>query len=81
MGDAKSNEHWLDLYKQAVLEHDPERLLVRISEAAKAIHERERQLWYEGALERTDRERLDAACRYLEILRAFGGKRGSHEAV
>ena len=81
MEDAKGNEHWLELYKDAVSEHDPDVLAVRISEAQKAIQQRERQLWYEGSLERSERERLDAASRYLEMLRVFGAKGGSHEAA
>lgn len=78
MDNGKENERWLELYKEAVLEHDPERLVSRITEAHKAIHERERQLWYAGSLEQSERERLEAASRYLEALRAFG-KGGTRE--
>lgn len=81
MEGAKGDEHWRRLYREAVMEPDPEGLLVRIAEAHKAIQERERQLWYEGALELSERERLDAASHDLEILRAFGGKRAIHEAA
>jgi len=70
MENAKGNEHWLDLYREAVLEPDPDMLSTRICEAHKAIEERERQLWHEGTLESRERERLEAAYRYLEILRA-----------
>ena len=67
---------WRELYKDAILEHDPEILGSRIFMAQKAIHERARKLWYEGAQETIERERLSSATRYLEILHHFAEKKG-----
>jgi hypothetical protein len=65
---------WLELYKEAVSEDDPQKLTVRILVAHKAIQERGRQLWYEGSQETGERTRLDAASHSLEALRKLEKK-------
>src|SRR5690242_18937226 len=76
MEAAETSKDWRELYEEAVLEHDPERLGTRIALAHKAIQERTRQLWYEGSQEMSEREHLEAAFHYLEILHSLAGKRG-----
>jgi len=76
MDAVETTKDWRGLYKEAVLEHDPERLDARISQAHKAIQERARQLWYEGGREVSEREHLTAAAHYLEILHALAGQKG-----
>lgn len=75
MDAAETSKDWRELYKEAVLEHDPERLGTRISQAHKAIQERTRDLWYQGSPEVSERQRLTAATHYLEILRSLLQKR------
>jgi hypothetical protein len=76
MERGKQKEHWIELYKEAISENDAERLGTRISEAQNAIQVRARQLWAEGSQEATERERLQAAYQYLEILHSLARQRG-----
>ena len=76
MDAAETSKDWRELYKEAVLEHDPERLGARISQAHEAIQKRALQLWYEGSHEMSEREHLNAAAHYLEILCALAGQKG-----
>ena len=72
MENPESIEPWLQLYRQAVTERDIAELSARISEAQNAIKYRTRELWSTGSDGQEELNRLHAAFRYLEILRAFG---------
>ena len=74
MENANGNEHWLELYKEALLEHDPQMLSVRIADAQRAIQERTLQLWSDRSPDTNERNRLHTASRYLDILRTCSRK-------
>ena len=63
---------WPELYRQAILESDSGRLPARIDEASEAIRHRARELWYGGSPETRERRDLDAALRFLGLLRMVG---------
>ncbi len=67
---------WLELYREAILEHDSEVLKKRLALANQAIQKRTLDLWHRGATEVGERERLTAAARYLQILRSLTDKKG-----
>jgi len=60
---------WPQLYRQALLESDPSRVRARIEEAHKAIQQRARELWDAGSPKTRERHDLDAAVRFLGLLR------------
>lgn len=66
------SKNWLILYREAVLEPDPQKSKVRILQAQRAIGLRARELWYAGAKETTERRQMDAASRFLGVLRTIG---------
>jgi hypothetical protein len=66
---------WPQLYRQALFESDRTRLPARIEEARKAIQCRARELWYAGSPETRERRDLDAALRFLGLLRMVGGEK------
>ena len=68
------NGDWRALYRAAIQEQESEKIAGRIADAYKAIRERRLQLWNEGSLETGERERLENACHYLELLRQVGEK-------
>ena len=71
-----------ELYRQALLESDSDRLLARIDEASGAIRCRSRELWYAGSLDTKERRALDSALHFLGLLRMIGtdvGKRQSEQ--
>jgi len=74
MENERHTEHWFDLYEEAIFETDAEKLGIRISKAQNAIKVRAKQLWYEGSQEATERERLETAYHFLEILRSLSEK-------
>lgn len=74
MENPENNEGWVQLYRWAVTERDTAKLVIRISEAQDAIKHRTRELWYAGAEGHEELNRLHAAFRYLDILRAFGSR-------
>jgi hypothetical protein len=63
---------WPELYRVALLESDRSRLSARIEDAHKAIQHRARELWYAGSPETRERHDLDAAVRFLGLLRMVG---------
>lgn len=65
---------WPELYRQALMESDRSRLPARISEAHQAIQRRARELWYAGSPETRERHDLDAAIRFLGLLRTVGAE-------
>ena len=60
---------WSELYRRALLESDRSLLPARIEEARKAIRVRARELWYAGSPETKERHDLDAALRFLGLMR------------
>lgn len=74
MTNAERNTDWRDLYEEAVLEFDPEKMLVRIDSAQEAIRDRVRELWYEGSSDIAEQSHLDAAFYFLGMLRTIAGE-------
>ena len=66
---SETGKRWSDLYRQAILESDPDRLHARIEEASSAIQSRSRELWYERSTETRERRDLDSALHFLKLLR------------
>ena len=69
---SETGKRWSDLYRQAILESDPDRLHARIEEASSAIQSRSRELWYERSTETRERRDLDSALHFLKLLRIVG---------
>jgi hypothetical protein len=63
---------WLLLYREAILEPDPQKAKLRIHEAQTAIGRRARELWYARVLDTNERRQMDAAAQLLGILRTIG---------
>ncbi len=61
---------WPELYRQALLEEDPGKLPARIEMAQRAIQHRARELWYAGSPETRERQDLEAAVRFLGLLKS-----------
>jgi hypothetical protein len=59
------------LYKEALLEANPVKLEIRVSQAQHAIRERARELWYAETHQTTERCELQRALRSLRLLLAF----------
>ena len=72
MVNSDGDQNWLTLYREAVLEPDPQKIKIRIAQAQTAIQLRALELWYAGAAETGERHRLDAAGHFLGILRVIG---------
>ena len=75
MSDTPPQNNWPTLYREALLESDSSRLPARIDEAHKAIQLRARELWYGGSPETRERHDLDAAVRFLGLLRSVGAEK------
>lgn len=75
MAEAERTTDWRELYKQAVLEPDPEQLAMRIDKAHKAIRWRISELWHVGAADTSERSQLDAASYFLALLRTIAGRK------
>jgi hypothetical protein len=71
MADTESNRHWLELYREAVLEPDRKKTSTLIAQAHSAIQNRTRELWYAGSQVTSERRQLDAASKSLGILRTM----------
>jgi hypothetical protein len=71
----ETGKNWPTLYRVAVLESERGRLPTRIDEASAAIRRRARELWYAGPLETKERRDLDAALRFLRLLRMVGAEK------
>lgn len=72
MSNRHGNTNWLTLYREAVLEHDPKKLLARAAEARHAMRRRALELWYAGAPDTTERRQMDAASHHLRLLCTMG---------
>jgi hypothetical protein len=68
----ETSKNWPALYREAVLESERGRLPARIDEASAAIRRRAKELWYVHPLETKERRDLDAALRFLRLLRMVG---------
>jgi len=68
--------NWPELYRQAILESDLGRLPERIEKAQSAIQRRARELWYAGSPETRERRALDAAVRFLRLLKMVRSNKG-----
>ncbi len=69
---SRTARRWSDLYRDAILESDPDRLHARIDEASSAIQSRSRELWYAGSTETRERRDLDSALHFLKLLKVVG---------
>ena len=67
-----TSNRWSDLYRQAILESDPDRLHARIEEASSAIQSRSRELWNARSTESREKRDLDSALHFLRLLRLVG---------
>lgn len=74
MENAGVSKSWRELYREALLEHDPAKLEARIVDAHRAIEEEVRRSWYGRSTDIRERQSLEAASHYLEILRSCSGK-------
>ena len=72
MANSDGNQHWLALYREAVLEPDRKKVKTRVVQAQVAIQRRARELWYARAPETSERHQMDAAVHFLGILRLIG---------
>jgi len=77
MAGTAAEANWLTLYREAVLEQNPEQLSARIARAQHAIRSRARELWYGGAKDSAERRRMDAASHFLGILHTIGTDKGA----
>jgi hypothetical protein len=68
----ETSKDWPALYRVAVLESQRARLPARIDAASAAIRRRAKELWYVGPLDTKERHDLDAALRFLRLLRMVG---------
>ncbi len=66
--NSDTSTDWRQLYREALYEPEPEKLLARIAEAYYAMQCRARELWYEGSSNGKARAQMDAACGFLELL-------------
>ena len=75
MADSERNRHWLELYREAVLEPDCKKMRTLAAQAHRAVQSRARELWYAGSPVTCERRQLDAASNFLGILRTIGGEK------
>jgi hypothetical protein len=70
-------QHWIDLYRAALLELNPEKLHQRIADAHTAIRMRVEVLSMDSGGTPEERQALSDALRALETLRSMGSDRNS----
>jgi len=75
MANNEKSRHWLELYREAVLEPDRKKMQTLATQAHRAIQSRARELWYAGSPVTSERSQLDAASNVLGILRTIGEER------
>ena len=63
--------HWLELYREVVLEPDRKKMSTLVAQAHRAIQSRTKELWYAGSPDTGERHQLDAASNFLRILRTM----------
>jgi hypothetical protein len=72
MAELEKNEHWADLYRQALFEEDNNKLPQMLERAHQAVQQRAHELWCEPAGQQAtskERRELDAALYFLGLLR------------
>ncbi len=74
MADNGRSRHWLELYREAVLEPDSQKMRTLAAQAHRAIQNRALELWYAGAPVTSERLKLDAAAHFLGLLRVISGR-------
>jgi hypothetical protein len=72
MSRTPTADDWQTLYRQAILESDPAKLPGMIDLAYKVIQRRAFELWYAGAPASGERNELDAALDFINLLRTLG---------
>jgi hypothetical protein len=72
MSRTPTADDWQTLYRQAILEPDPAKLPGMIDLAYTVIQRRAFELWYAGAPASGERNELDAALDFLNLLRTLG---------
>ena len=77
--------YWHELYRNAVMESDPEKLRMRMAEAYIAIRARVVELRYQGLPHTKEQNQLDRALYFLNLLHNISQKKetptNSREAV
>ena len=71
MARTPTSDCWQMLYRQAILEPDPAKLPGMIDLAYSVIQRRAFELWYAGAPASGERNELDAALDFLNLLRTL----------
>ena len=66
-----SDRKWRDLYLAVLFEGDSAKLPKRIAEAEHAMSLRDRELWYSGGDNNSEKQALNGAMRALEALRSI----------
>ena len=72
MADTERTRHWLQLYREAVLEPDRRKMKTLVAQAHSAIQRRTKELWYVGSPVTSERRQLAAASNFLGILHTIG---------
>jgi hypothetical protein len=67
MAEAEKGTVWRDLYRQAVLEPNPEKLAIRIDKAHKAIQWRICKLWHVGAADTNEAKPTGCGLAFLGV--------------
>ena len=60
---------WRDLYREAVMEPDPEKMRTRIAMAYQAIRRRSAQVQRDQSVQSEEKAQLDCAAYFLHLLR------------
>lgn len=68
---------WRDLYREAVMESDPERLRIRIAVAYKAIRTRMAEVRQDKAAQFDEQARLDCAMHFLHLLKGISERKSN----
>lgn len=71
MAEGENNPNWLALYREAVQEHDRQKLPARVAQAQHAMRRRSLELWYAGTADTTERRQIDTASHHLNLLRTM----------
>jgi len=72
MSRTPTADDWQALYRAAVLESDPAKVPDLIDLAYKVVQRRAFELWYTGAPQTRERDELDNALYFLDLLRKVG---------
>ena len=81
MAQTPTSDSWQMLYRQAIEELDPAKLPGMIDLAYSVIQRRAFELWYTGAPASGERNELDAALDFLNLLRMLGSAHQTSSGV